>query len=60
MIGLVDPGLGHYTVCVCADGGFDVVFACCEFSGEGGGGGDILCADEESVMVCVRVFGNSV
>ena len=60
MIGFVDPGLGYDAVCVCADGGLDVVFGCCEASGEGGGGGDVLCADEEGVVVCVGVFGDGV
>lgn len=35
MVGLVDPGMGYDAVCVCADGGLDVVLARGENAGEG-------------------------
>ena len=60
MRGLVDPGLRHDPVRVCADGGLDVVLACVEDSREGEGGGDIFWADEEGVVVRVGVFGDGV
>ncbi len=51
VVGFVDVGVGDEAVGVCADGGFDVVFRGGEGAGEGEGGGDVLGADEEGVVV---------
>lgn len=60
IVGLVDPRIGHQTVCVGSNGGLDVVFGSIKNSGESEGGGDVLWADEEGVVVCIRVFGDGV
>ena len=60
VVGLVDPGVGDEAVGVGADGGLDVVLCRGEDAREGQGGGDVLGAEEEGVVVGVRVLGEGV
>lgn len=60
VVGFVDAGVGDDAVGVGADGGLDVVFGGGEDAGEGEGSGDVLWAEEEGVVVGVRVFGEGV